>query len=59
MAMLDGRPEDKSFLNLAVAGEGSPGGGAWLGDLFMFYCQLLPSKQLLKGLECPHLQLWV
>lgn len=59
MAMLDGRPEGKSFLNLAVASEGSPGEGSWLGDLFMFYCQLLLTKQLLKGLECPRLQLWV
>lgn len=51
MAMVDGRPEGKSFLDLAVADKGSLGGGMGPGELLIFDCQVLPAKQQLKGLE--------
>ena len=49
--MADGRPENKSFLDLVMVGKGSLGEGLGPGELLIFDCQVLPAKRPHEGLD--------
>ena len=50
-ATADGRPENKSFLDLVMVGKGSLREGLGPGELLIFDCQVLPAKRPCEGLD--------